>query len=302
MSPEQTEQQNPPTGEQAPEQQAQAAPTVLPPADSQAAQPSLPETQEQAPKPDFFKTAFAQSMGRTPAPEAPPASEGKVEAEAPQAPEPTGEAKPNVRVRTPQRQREQKPDAPATTDRPLTQEEFNRAVQAETDRRLEKWNREQARARQEREEKALRQNDPYAYAKLMEEREAENTRLQQQLEATTTFATGQVRQYDTMVLDPLLSALSDGERKRILTNVPAGIPGRGQVASEAIKTLRREAHAQGMASARKALMQDQAFIKEVLARYGGIRQEPDSNPAMQQTQRPLSMSDLMRRAARGVPV
>lgn len=265
-----------------------------------AESPTSSQQPEQAPSVDWFREAFnrhrtttgavAEPIEQQPATPTPPASAQPTESESAQ----------ENRQEQPTHQRQ---DTPAA--RPYTQDEFNRHVQAETDRRLAKFQREEgerrrqaAAAEQARQERELRQKDPYAYARLVEQREAENAQLQQQLQQTHGLLTSSVREYDTAVLDPIMTALPEKERKQILEGIGEGIPGRGQAATSALKVLEKHWKAQGVSEARQTLLKDQAFIKEVLARYGGQRPEPDHVPAINGAAptRAGDMNTLMRQA------
>jgi hypothetical protein len=239
--------------------------------------PASESVPEQAPpERDWFREAFSKTRttyvpGQQPAPEIPPASVTAPKSDVaapPSAPEP-------------QRQPRETPQAPS-----LTQAEFDRAVQAEVDRRNAKFQREEGERRrraaleaQREQDRQLRENDPYAYAERMKQREQENEALQKQLEQTHGLLSSTVTDYDRIVLDPLLTAVPAQERQKILQEISDGLPGRGEAAIKSLKVLERHWQQQGEARARQRLMSDQSFVKEVLARYGGQRQEPEHVPA-----------------------
>lgn len=179
-----------------------------------------------------------------------------------------------------------KPDAPASQDTPadtsiqLTQDELNRRVQSEVDRRLSKFQEEQSIRRKEQEKKELRRKDPYAYVELEEEEEEQRALLEKQMNEARTLAVNSLRAYDTAVLDPLFNLLPATEKQEILDTIEDGISGRGKAASQALKVLERQWKQAGISDARRALLNDQAFVKEVFAKYGnGGRIEPTSMPA-----------------------
>lgn len=183
----------------------------------------------------------------------------------------------------------------------LTQEELERRVQAETDRRLDKYQREEAERRKREEKRRLRETDPYAYAALEKEEEAKSEALQRELANAHRMTLSTVETYDKSVLDPLMRAVPDADRQAILSSIQPGLPGRGQAATQALKVLENHWKQQGVAQARETLMKDQSFVKEVLAKYGGMRQEPDNIPAAAAPQgRSFNVNDSLRMAARGV--
>jgi hypothetical protein len=161
----------------------------------------------------------------------------------------------------------------------LTPEEFNRRVQAETDRRLDKFQREEAERRKREEKRRLRDTDPYAYAQMEKEDEEKTAALQSQLAEVHKLASSTVDTYDKTVLDPLMRAVPEAQRRAILSSIEPGLPGRGQAAVQALKALESHYTQVGIQKARETLMKDQSFIKEVLAKYGGMRQEPEHIPA-----------------------
>jgi len=155
------------------------------------------------------------------------------------------------------------------------------------DRRLDKFNREEAarrqreqELRQREQEHYLRDNDPHEYARLVREREQEQAENAQKLQEIQRFATEQVTTYDRHVLDPLMRAIPESDRQEILSNVDPGLEGRGKVTTAALAALKKVYTDQGRQSARQALMNDQTFIKEILTRYGGGVPEPVSTPAI----------------------
>ena len=272
-----------------------------------APQPPTPSTSdsspEQAPEEntDWFRVAFqnmrTQQYGAAPREdptEAPPASsspppESKVFGDSPSpgsepAPQESGQRQSPL----PKRQKA----------KPQTDEDFARAVQSEVDRRLDKFNREEAarrqreqEIRQREQERFLRDNDPHEFARLVREREQEQAEVQQKLREIQSFATEQITTYDRHVLDPLILALPESDRREVLANVEDGLPGRGKVTKAALSALKKIYIDQGRQSARQALMQDQTFIKEILTRYGGGAPEPTHTPALASP--PYSESDNM---------
>jgi hypothetical protein len=152
----------------------------------------------------------------------------------------------------------------------MTQEQYARSVQAEADRVLAKREADQ-RTKQAREaEQRLRKEDPFEYVRQIEDREAEEATRAQRMREATGLLEQQIHQYDRGILDPLMGALPDAARKKILESVKAeGIPGRAEVVKHTLGALRSIWQAEGRETARSSLMKDQTFIKEILARYGG---------------------------------
>jgi hypothetical protein len=256
--------------------------------------PVSEQTPEQAPERDYvrdFISAMRGEMGPAQyAPEAPPASESP-------SPEPETERGTTEQVQTsaeaevvaqpagePQPTRDKRPDVLT-----VTQEELERKVQSEADRRLDKFQREQARLRKAEEERRLRDNDPYGYAQMMREREAEQQANREKMQEVIQFTSGQIRAYDREVLDPIFLKLPKDTQKAILENIEEGIPARGKAAKAALDALEKHWKGEALATARRKLLEDQAFVKEILARYAGNRQEPDSVPAV--TAAPAAVED-----------
>lgn len=255
------------------------------------------ETQEQPTRPpDYVREAFARLRGYTqsaaPAPQtqangaatetvvqAPPASSLSVpESVSPTAAPPQRDGTATTLPPRPG-QREQAPRPATVSDQQpqitLTQEEYRRQVQAEADRILAKRQAEE-KARQDQErEIELRDTDPYAYARLMREKAEELAASQAETKRLTDVVATQLHFYDRGVLDPLVGALPEPLRAKVISKTE-GIEGRKETATAAIRALRAHYVAEGKASARSELLKDQAFIKEILTRYG---QAPVENTA-----------------------
>jgi hypothetical protein len=243
---------------------------------------SSPAAEEQASRgPDYFRDAFARIRsyrhgGQDPAPQAPPASRnGGSEAERPgtPAPKPSAPAATTLPARSPAAVPSSQPPGSPTAIT-LTPEELDRRIQSETDRRRAK-ERADAEARAQREEEQrLRREDPFEYVRLLEAREAEQQQREVEAKSAVSLLEQQLHHYDRGILDPIVGALPEPTRKKILTSVNAeGIPGRQEVARQSLAALRTLWNAEGRETAKTALMKDEKFIKEVLARYGGQRTE-----------------------------
>lgn len=272
--------------------------------DQQTPSESTPASEtsgEQSSGNDWFRQAFnAQRYGGmvTRQPEAPSENQEQLESES------SSGAQESVRPSAESTPRQS--DAPATVapvhqpqEAPsISQAEFDRRVQAETDRRLDKFQREEAERRKLEEKRRLRDTDPYGYAALEKEEEEKREALQRELASAHQMTLSTVQTYDKSVLDPLMKAVPEADRRAILQSIEPGLPGRGQAAVQALKILEQQWKAEGVAEARKTLMKDQSFIKEILAKFGGIRHEVDHIPAAAAPSRQgVNVNDSLRIAA-----
>jgi hypothetical protein len=167
----------------------------------------------------------------------------------------------------------------------LTSEELDRRVQAETDRREAKRQREAvekaARDRQEAIERKLDPNapdyDPYAGT---EERD-KLKREQESAERFTGFLGDIGRQHDAATLDVLTAAIPDKERERImaLQGAGVGLDGRKLIVAEGLKALEKHWKAQGARDAEAKLREDPTFRKRLFAEHRGDVDEPELLPA-----------------------
>jgi hypothetical protein len=262
--------------------------------------------------PDYFREAFMRTRGfvQSAAPQAPPVSAGPVQESErttgdPQAVPPSAEDASTTPATVLPRQREK----PARTDaKPnvltLTPEEYDRRVQSETDRRLAKMRAdEQTRAEQER-ERQLRDENPYEYVRLLKDKEAELAAAHQRTAEIRTTLDQQIGLYDRRILDPIVGALPAEVRQKIIESVTEdGIPGREKIAKGALKALQDHWLQEGAKTARQRLAADQTFVKEILARYGGQREEPDTTRGMPVSSSPrpgnenTAVNDFIRQGA-----
>lgn len=170
----------------------------------------------------------------------------------------------------------------------LTQEELDRRVQAETDRREAK-RREQAAVERRRQ---LRDSDPWAYAE--EDRSAEQA---MQVNSQTADLFGRLgAEHDKYTLDPLVELLPEAERKRILSIEGAGVglDGRKLIATEGLKALEKHWKAEGARDAESKLRRNPAFRKQVLAEMRGKTPEPEYLPSGSGSEADKTVSDLLR--------
>ena len=151
----------------------------------------------------------------------------------------------------------------------LTQEELDRRVQAETDRREAK---RAAQALADRKRK-LRDEDPWQYAE--EERQAENVAASNQQIGDLFGRIGS--EHDKYTLDPLVLSLPPSERERILKLEGAGIglDGRKLIVDESLKALEKHWKAEGAKEAEKRLRSNSAFRKQVLSEFRRGAVEPE---------------------------
>src|SRR5262252_6310464 len=153
---------------------------------------------------------------------------------------------------------------PSEPDRPSdapqqTQEELERRVQAEVDRREAKRAAE-SRALKKRE---LRDTDPWAYAE--EEKKDEQA-------AVGTFQLEQLvsnigTEHDRVAIDPIFTALPKDEQERIqrIEGAGQGLAGRRLIVQESLKALEKHWKAEGAKDAEARLRRNQSFRKQVLA-------------------------------------
>jgi hypothetical protein len=169
-----------------------------------------------------------------------------------------------------------------------TQEELERKVQAEADRR-----EAQRIARQKVEERRkLRDTDPWAYAE-QERKEEEATQGNFQLER---FVTDVGSAHDRVTLDPLFNSLPQSEQERILKieGVGKGLDGRKLVVQESLKALEKHWKAEGAKDAEMRLRRNPAFRKQVAAEIRGQTPEPELLPSGSASEADKTVSDLLR--------
>lgn len=162
----------------------------------------------------------------------------------------------------------------------LSEEELNQRIEREAqsrhDRETARHNREAAEA----ERKRLREEDPWQYAQTEKEREdLERTRLQQ-TEQLMGLLGHTAKQHDAHTIDPIINALPEKERKRILElpNAGQGLQGRKVIVDEALKSYGRQEYERGVRETQAKLKKDPAFRKSVLADLRGSYQDPELYP------------------------
>lgn len=155
----------------------------------------------------------------------------------------------------------------------LTQEELERRIQSEADRREAKRNQE-ARAKAKRD---LRDKDPWAYAQM----EREDEQVQDQTVGVQQFFSNIGTAHDRVSIDPLVLSLPEQERQRILAieGAGSGLEGRKLVVSESLKALEKHWKAEGAKEAESRLRRNSAFRKQVLTEVRGTSPEPELLPS-----------------------
>lgn len=170
----------------------------------------------------------------------------------------------------------------------LTQEELDRRVQAETDRREAK--RQQQAAAERR--RNLRDTDPWAYAE--EERTAEQTAA---LDANNSQILGQIgATHDKYTVDPVFLSLPAAEQQRILALEGAGVglDGRKLIVTESLKALEKQWKAEGARDAEDKLRRNPAFRKQVLNEFRRGMTEPEFIGSGAPSASDKNVSDILR--------
>lgn len=182
---------------------------------------------------------------------------------------------------------EQKTESQEPEKLTLTQEEFQRRVQGEVDRR------EQRRAASERQKqlKDLRDENPIEYARQTE-------RVEQEEEALARKAVevhGLTQQFDASMLGPVMSKLDEKERAEAYKDLPDDpYKARTHLIDKGIALLVTKAEA----TAEKRLRESPAFRKQLLAEIRTNMNEPDAiegQPSVHGDK--ADMNFILRRAA-----
>ena len=184
-----------------------------------------------------------------------------------------------------QDQPESTPTSKAIT---LTQEELDKRVQAETDRRETK---RAAQMLSERRRK-LRDEDPWAFAE--EERKAEQAA---QIDAQNNQWFGNVgATHDRYTVDPVVMALPENERARILAIEGAGVglDGRKLIIEQGLKALEKHWKAEGQKDAEDKLRRNPAFRKQVLNEFRRGMSEPEFVGSGAPSAGDRNVSDILR--------
>lgn len=193
-----------------------------------------------------------------------------------------------------------KTDVTPPGTRLVTEQELQRLVQGETDRREAK-HRNDERIRTERE---LREKDPYKYAQLVAQREKDEEEEKGRTSTISQAVNENVSTYDRQVLDPLFLAVPEGDERtaieRGIGEHPEGpLVGRGEAAKKLIELIRKQGRSEGESEARRKLVNDDSFVKEILTRRGGQRAEPEVVSPVGAAQRGAGSADDMEGFIRG---
>jgi hypothetical protein len=154
----------------------------------------------------------------------------------------------------------------------LTEEELQKRIQSEADRREMK--RAQEARKQERLQ--LRDKDPWAYA----EQERQEEQAQQATSAQQGFFSNVGTAHDRVSIDPVINSLPKGELERImkLDGAGTGLEGRKLVVTESLKALEKHWKAEGAREAESKLRRNQAFRKQVLTEGRVTAVDPELLP------------------------
>lgn len=171
----------------------------------------------------------------------------------------------------------------------LSQEELDRRVQAETDRREAKRAAELRAANR----KKLRDEDPWAYA----EAERQEEQLATGNANVEQFFQRIGNEHDRAAIDPVVELLPASERERIfkLQGAGSGLEGRKLVVKEAMKALEKHWKAEGAKDAERKLRSNAAFRKQVLAEVRGQAVEPELLPAYSGSSSDQQISEILRK-------
>jgi hypothetical protein len=172
------------------------------------------------------------------------------------------------------------PIAPAQRLLTLSEEELNQRIEREAQSRHDRETARRNREAQEAERKRLREEDPWQYAQSEKEREdLERARTEQTQQLMGLL--GHVgKQHDAVSIDPVINALPERERKRILElpNAGQGLPGRKMIVDEALKTYGRLEYERGVRETQAKLRKDPVFRKSVMNELRGSYEEPELYP------------------------
>jgi hypothetical protein len=170
----------------------------------------------------------------------------------------------------------------------LTQEELDRRIQAETDRREAK---RATQAQAERRRK-LRDEDPWAFAE--EERKAEQIAHLDQQNGEILGNIGAT--HDRFTVDPVVLALPQAERNRIMAIEGAGLglEGRKLIVEEGLKALEKHWKAEGAKDAEDKLRRNPAFRKQVLNEFRRGMSEPEFMGSGAPSANDKNVSNLLR--------
>lgn len=253
------------------------------PADAAAATPVSDDVSRQEPTVDFFRDAFLRTRGIVPTDQ-----QGEATSAGDKQEQTNGGAASSGSVQTSVEgvgsQAQPASSDPAKSDSgliTLTPEELARRAQSEADRIIAKRNHDERIRRDKEEEERLLNTNPFEYAERVKKKKAEEADLDKVREQASTAALSTARAYDTTVIDPIVLALPEDERNRIIASIDNldGLPGRGTLITKSLQSLQALWKGEALATARETLLKDPSFIKEIMTRYGGQVPEPDHIPS-----------------------
>lgn len=168
--------------------------------------------------------------------------------------------------------RQEEPKAEPAKQQPetmtLTQDELDRRVQAETDRREAKRAAEAARAQR----KKLADEDPFQLAEDIK-REMSHEEAADQVRRIHTNV---MEAYDRDLLDPLVGRLPQEEAAKLVKEIDAtGTKGRGKLQIAIVDALVKRAKAEGAKEAEAKLRKNPALLKQLLLQDREAEDEPE---------------------------
>lgn len=174
----------------------------------------------------------------------------------------------------------------------LTQEELDRRIQAETDRREAKRANERQQADRVAERRRLRDEDPWAYAE--QDRQTEQQVMSEATVSNMFTSIGST--HDRFTLDPLVEQLPEAERQRIMSLPGAGVglDGRKLIVQEGLRALEKHWKEEGAKDAEAKLRRNPAFRKQVFGEMRRGAPEPDFISGGAPSEADRSVSNLLR--------
>lgn len=169
-----------------------------------------------------------------------------------------------------------------------TQEEHERDIQREVDRRAA----HARKAERQAERKRLRDEEPLEFARKDAEWEAEDNadaELEQKSAEVGTMLSLLVRDYDSHVMDPLVSSIPEDLQAEILKKAPPQLEGRKFIVTEVVKAIQTQARKE----AEENLRTNDAFRKELLRELQDSSDEPELAPAAGKTKVARNQNERM---------
>ena len=167
----------------------------------------------------------------------------------------------------------------------IPEDELERRIQAETDRREAKRQKDAiAKAEQERRQAVERKLDPSSPEYDPYAGTEERARLQAETQAQEGFQSllaNVGKHYDEATLDVVVQQVPPAERERIfkLEGAGVGLNGRKLIMAESLKALEKHWKSEGAREAESKLRESPIFRKKVFAEHRGTVEEPELLPA-----------------------